>query len=183
MRYLGADLWDDELSSAFVFIEGILNDRPLDFLFTDTSDIEPWTPAHFVVGLRVQGMAFADLDRGSPFSRRWQHVNATVERCWDKFTREIKPCLGIHGKWHSSTQNLEVGDVIVVIGERYLRGRWPLGRIEETHPGKDGLVRVITVEVQGRLLKRHINCVMPLLKKIMAVCQQVFILHSDNILM
>ena len=160
----GAHLWDDELSSAFVFVEGIMNCRPLDFMSTNESDLSPLTPGHFLVGPRVQEMAFSDLEGGSPYSKRWRHINQTVENYWLRFLREIKPSLGLRTKWHSKTKNLEHDDVVVVLGEKDLKGRWPLGRVTQTHAGKDGLVRMVTVKVQGRQFKRHVNCMMPLFK-------------------
>ena len=161
----GADFWDDELASAFVFVEGILNDRPLDFLSTDVSDLEPLTPGHFLAGPRVQENAFSDLDNGSSFSRRWRHINTTVEKYWQRFVEEVKPGLGLRPKWHGRAVNLKGGDVVVILGEKGLNGRWPLGRVVGVHPGKDGLVRVVTVKVQGREYKRHMNCMMPLFRE------------------
>ena len=161
----GADFWDDELSSAFVFVEGVLNNRPLDFISTDASDLSPLTPGHFLAGPRVQELAFQDLSRGTPFSRRWRHINDVVDKYWQRFVEEVKPGLGLRNKWHSRRENLEIGDVVVLLGEKNIQGRWPLGRITELHPGRDGLVRMVTVKVQGRELRRHVSCMMPLFRE------------------
>ena len=37
------------------------------------------------------------------------------------------------------------------------RGKWPLGRVEEIHFGKEGLVRTATVRVQKSMLTRPVQ--------------------------
>ncbi|XP_026827674.1 uncharacterized protein LOC113562437 [Ooceraea biroi] len=48
--------------------------------------------------------------------------------------------------------------------ERYPPTKWPLARVIETHPGQDGLVRVVTVKTQCSILKRPITklCLLPI---------------------
>ena len=43
------------------------------------------------------------------------------------------------------------------------RGHWPLGRVQEVYPGKDGHVRAVKVQVgQGHALVRPIARICPL---------------------
>lgn len=41
---------------------------------------------------------------------------------------------------------------------------WPLGRVIKTHPGTDGIVRIVTIKTSQRLCKRAINkiCILPI---------------------
>lgn len=57
--------------------------------------------------------------------------------------------------------------MVLVIDERYPPSKWPLGRIIDTHPGKDGLTRIVTVRTQTNILKRPIVklCPLPVDKK------------------
>ena len=48
-------------------------------------------------------------------------------------------------KWTSEVQDLKVGHVVLVIQPDAPRGRWPLGRIVEVYPGRDGHTRVAKV--------------------------------------
>ena len=158
-----ASLKDDELASAFVFVEGILNDRPLDFVSTDTNDLSPLTPAHFLSGPRVQESAFRDLKETSSFSRRWVFLSKIREQFWKRFVEEIKPGLGLRPKWHKERPPLKEGDVVVVLTDKNEYGRWPLARVSGTCPGSDGLVRVVRVRLGGKEITRHVNSVMRLL--------------------
>lgn len=40
-----------------------------------------------------------------------------------------------------------INDLVLVSDETSPRGQWPLGRVVEVHPGKDGLVRSVVVRV------------------------------------
>ena len=157
-----ASLRDDELSSAFVFVEGIMNDRPLDFMSTDASDLEPITPAHFLSGPRVQEAAFRELESGTKYSRRLRALNRVREQFWLRFIREIKPGMGLRTKWRKALPQMKQGDVVVVLTEKNEYGRWPLGLIISITHGADGLVRVVKVRMQGKEFVRHVNYLMPL---------------------
>ena len=43
---------------------------------------------------------------------------------------------------------------MLVSEDNVFRGKWPLGRVEEVHLGKDGLVQTATVRVQEIVLTR-----------------------------
>ena len=48
-------------------------------------------------------------------------------------------------KWHTSTRNLEVCDVVVVSENNSLKGEYRLGRVTEVFPSSDGLVRKVNL--------------------------------------
>jgi len=58
--------------------------------------------------------------------------------------------------------NIEVGEVVIVIDPNAARRDWKVGRIEHTYPYPDGLVRVVDVRVKDKVLKRPINRISPL---------------------
>ena len=63
----------------------------------------------------------------------------------------------IKKKWYFRNDNLRVGDVVVVIDPGTVRRQWNVGRIEQTYPCPDGLMRVVDVWVNGKTLKRPIT--------------------------
>lgn len=61
-------------------------------------------------------------------------------------------------KWLQPGWDFKVGDVVLVITAGTTRGNWPLGRVLETYPGKDGRVRVAKIQVgQGTLTRSVIK--------------------------
>ncbi|XP_068723473.1 uncharacterized protein [Montipora capricornis] len=65
-------------------------------------------------------------------------------------------------KWYFRNHSLQVGDVVIVIDPGTVRRLWNVGRIEQTYPGPDGLVRVVSVRVNGKTLKRPMTRLSPL---------------------
>ena len=60
------------------------------------------------------------------------------------------------------TSDLKEGDVVLVISPETPRGRWPMGRIEKIHKGKDGRVSVASVRVKDTTYTRSITKLCPL---------------------
>ena len=69
-------------------------------------------------------------------------------------------------KWDTVHPNLDVGDVVLLVDEDVKRNKWPMGRITETFPGDDGLVRKVSVRPSGSeiSLSRSIAKVVLLMK-------------------
>ena len=67
--------------------------------------------------------------------------------------REYLPHIGLRPKWFFPADNIQVGDVVVVIDPYAARGEWKVGRIKQIYPGPDGLVRVVDVRVKDKVQK------------------------------
>ncbi|XP_055604331.1 uncharacterized protein LOC129752582 [Uranotaenia lowii] len=61
-------------------------------------------------------------------------------------------------------KNIEPGQVVVVRDENLPPQRWILGRIVETFPGPDGIVRVADIRTQDGIIRRSISrlCMLPI---------------------
>ena len=77
--------------------------------------------------------------------------------------KQYIPQIESRQKWYFRNDNLRFEDVVVVIDPGRVRRQWNVGRIEQTYPGPDGLVRVVDGPVAGKTLKRQITR-MPLLE-------------------
>lgn len=66
-------------------------------------------------------------------------------------------------KWNQKSPNIEVGNLVLILDERYSPSKWPLGRITHVHPGQDGQVRVVTIKTQNNVITRPITKLCPLL--------------------
>ena len=58
---------------------------------------------------------------------------------------EYLPGLQERQKWIKPRRDFAVGDLVLIGDERVHRGQWPLGRVLEVHPGRDGFVRSVKV--------------------------------------
>ena len=55
------------------------------------------------------------------------------------------------------------GDVVVLQESGMVPTKWPLGRILETHPGRDNLVHVVTVKTDQGVYTRPVSKIAVLL--------------------
>ena len=51
-------------------------------------------------------------------------------------------------KWLKRSLPLKEGDIVLVADPNTPCGIWPLARIVSAHPGKDGVVRVVTIRTR-----------------------------------
>ena len=94
--------------------------------------------------------------------QRWRKVQDIISRVWRRWLWECVPALNDRPKWTSEVQDLKVGDVVIVSQPDAPRGRWPLGRIVEVYPGRDGHTRVAKVACGVKTVVRPIYKLIPL---------------------
>ena len=59
-------------------------------------------------------------------------------------------------KWQHQKPDLQVNDVVIVKPDSHFHCHWPIARIIETHPGKDKIVRVVTLTTASGIYKRPV---------------------------
>lgn len=158
-----SDIRDEELITAFTGVESLLNSRPLTYQSSDHRDITPLTPNHFLHGQLGGHIAPESVDT-SDFSlkKRWRRVQQLITQVWSRWLSEYLPTLNRRPKWNEVVKDLKDGDIVLVLNKDLPRGRWPLGRIIETYPGKDGHTRVAKVQCGDKTMVRPIHKLVPL---------------------
>ena len=76
--------------------------------------------------------------------------------------RENLTSIGSRHKRFLPTENIKVGDVVLVIESDIPRRHWKLGRIEAVYPGRDGLVRLVDARTGGVVKRRPVSRLSPL---------------------
>ncbi|GFU01433.1 uncharacterized protein TNCV_1994611 [Trichonephila clavipes] len=95
---------------------------------------------------------------------RWDIVQKMKLGFWRKWKIDYLSNLQNRTKWKSPNNNFKVGEIVIIKEDNIPPATWPLGKIIETHPVTDGVVRVVTLRtVKGRF-KRPIHklCKLPL---------------------
>ena len=66
-------------------------------------------------------------------------------------------------KWEKTKNNIKTGDLVLIRDDKLPKATWNLGRVLTCHPGKDGLVRVVTIKMVSGIYKRPITqlCILP----------------------
>ena len=147
---------DEGLHTLLCEVECILNSRPLTCVSPDADDLEPLTPNHF---LQLRGGA-ADppgtFTSDDIYRRRWRHIQFLAGLFWTRFVKEYLPTLQKRQKWVDVQKNIEVDDIVLVVGEGH-RGQWKLGRVIRTFKDRRGLVRKAGVRVGHSEYERPIS--------------------------
>ena len=124
----------------------------------DDDGIEVLTPGHFLIGHPLEALpdySFKYADSMSSL-RRWHLCQALIHHFWKRWSREYVTHISRFTKWHHPTRNIKIGDLVIVC-EDSLPTKWPLARVIEVHPGRDGLVRVATVKTSTGIYTRPIT--------------------------
>lgn len=158
-----ADITDEELCTGFTGAEALLNSRPLTYQSADFRDEPPITPNHFLHG-SCGGQLAPDIIDGRDFNprRRWRLVQELIKHFWSRWMKEWLPLLQQRHKWKDVKKDVHIGDVVIVADPGSTRGEWPLGRVLEVYPGKDGHVRVARIQVGIKTMLRPIVRLCPL---------------------
>ncbi|UYV61579.1 hypothetical protein LAZ67_1005356 [Cordylochernes scorpioides] len=93
-------------------------------------------------------------DEGTGFVGAARQLRSSFYLAQDQL-RELAAVLANDGtKWKTIFPNDDVNTLVLIKEERMPPARWLMGRVVETHPGKDGLVRVVSVRTSVGVLRR-----------------------------
>ena len=136
-----ARLTYEELVTVLTEIEGVLNSRPLTYVYDHELE-ELLTPSHLMLGRRLLSndpvtqrdeqsrSSFADITKRfkhlkmllDHFSSRWQREYLTELRQFHQYAANDRTRL------QKELATVKGGDVVIVIEENRPRGTWKLGR-------------------------------------------------------
>ncbi|XP_011884071.1 PREDICTED: uncharacterized protein LOC105571211 [Vollenhovia emeryi] len=156
----------EELYTVLTQVESCLNSRPLSPLSEDPYDLIPLTPAHFLIGDTMAALPQEDLTNvNTNRLDRYQHLQQLVQHFWNRWRTEYLHQLQTRNKWNdASGECFKPGTLVIIREDHSPPCRWPMARITDIHPGKDGVTRVVTLKCSGyRFLKRPVTklCILP----------------------
>lgn len=152
------------LSALLASVEACLNSRPLCKMSDDPEDIEPLTPAHFLIG-RPLKLPVAESSDKPPYTlnRLYVQLQFQVQSFWKQWANDYLHSLKQLPKWREEQGNLAIGQLVVIRMENVPPTYWAMGRVMQTHKGSDGKVRSVTLKTQTGQLERSIRklCILP----------------------
>ena len=144
----------EELESALIETEGVLNSRPLTYVYNDLSEA-PLTPSYLVIGRRLseqpstKNVPLSTLARPeryleslpTHFRNRWRKEYLTGIREYQKLKREPRRAI----------QN---GDLVHIYADKTPRQQSRMGKVEKLLRGRDNVVRSAEVATGDKFLRR-----------------------------
>ena len=94
-----ADVTNEELMTAFMDAEALINSRPLTCWSANPSDDTPIAPNHFLIGQVGGPLAPGSVDSGQFSPKRWRRVWELVQHFWHRWLWEWLPTLNRRSKW------------------------------------------------------------------------------------
>ena len=165
----GSRIDDESLMTLFSEAESIVNSRPLTTLSDNPDDCSPLTPQQLLT-MKTDNVQLPMGDFSKEHAlfarKRWRRVQYLSQLFWTRWRREFLQLQQLEQgrrKWTKKERNLQVGDLVMLVDDSLPRGLWKMGRIKETKPSVDGLVRSVLVRTDSSVYERPVNkCVLVL---------------------
>ena len=151
-------LSDQSLSTLMCEVESIINSRPLTTTSDDPNDLDALTPNDLLLLKRPQPLPPGVFEPTDCYSRKqWRQVQYLADVFWSRWIKEYLPILQKRNKWSNPSRNLSLGDVVLVAETTLPRNAWLMGRIIETFPDSNGLVRTARIQTKHSIITRPIT--------------------------
>ena len=140
----GQILTYSEILTVVSEVANLLNESPTGKQSNDVEDGTYLCPNDLLLGRATSRIPGGPFQQHVSSKKRFNFVQSLVDAFWVKMTRFYFPSLIVEQKWHTTSRNVCVGDIVMVQDSNALRGEWRLARISKTHPSADGKVRKVT---------------------------------------
>ena len=175
----GSQLDNEALRTLMTEVENVINSRPLTVEnLSEPGFPEPITPNHLLTSkTEIVLPPPGSFERVDLYSRkRWRRVQFMANQFWFRWRRECSPLLYTRQKWNMPQRDCKVGDIVMIQDDDLPRNQWPLARVTEVLPSKDGRIRKVQIllvqDGKRKLLERPIH-------KLVLLLAQEETLHRD----
>lgn len=157
--FRGQRFGSEELEILLSEAAAVVNRRPLIELSSEPQDVVI-TPAHFLHGLPPPTKG----DRGQEvtLANRLLARRKFSERFWSIWTKQYLRSLA---SWKrpktEQTSPPKVGE-LVFVRDKPQQNQYPLAKVVELIPGRDGVIRAVFLELRGKRTRRRVSDLIPL---------------------
>ena len=171
-----------ELHTVLVEIEGVVNARPLTYVYDDNEGVSyPLTPSHLVNGRNLNRLpndayfeicnTYESLSKRAKYNRRLLNNFTSVWK--NEYLLGLLEAYRPKGKSNpSQNPNINVNDIVIIRNEQVKRAFWNIGKVIGLLNGSDGSTRAARVEVSSdkgkKVLQRSLKHLVPL-----EICSEV----------
>lgn len=153
----------EDYATILTQIQANMNSRPLTSQSNDPTELDVLTPGHFLIGTSLLSLPEPDYTN-VPTNRlnHYQQLQKLIQQHWDRWRREYLTELNRQHQKCTSPADINVGQIVYVQEDGKSSIHWPLARIQQVHPGADGVVRVVTLRTVSGSYKRPVSRIFPL---------------------
>lgn len=129
-------------------ISAVMNSRPISAMSDDPEDLSFLTPAHFLIGEPIiQPFGASVLQVPNNRLSLLQQKQKMTQAFWKAWAQDYLQELQQRPKWRKVQPNLKPGDLVIVKEDNTPPTMWKAARVVEVFPGKDGIVRNVSVQM------------------------------------
>ena len=148
-------LFIEECLSTFLCeVESMLNQRPLTPISDEVNHLKALSPCHFIIGSYENTVPGVFHKQQIDYRQKWRSVQAAVNVFWNRRKKEYLPSLNLRKRWTQRNRKFRVGDLVIISSHDVPRSYWPMGRIVEVYPGRDGVVHSVKRKTNNCELSR-----------------------------
>ena len=151
-----SEMSEDNFTTFLCEAEKVVNDRPLTRVSEDPNDDRPLTP-NMILLLRSNSCAAPFQLQDTEVRKHYTISQNFADRFWKRWRTEYMAQLQARQKNLLPQRNLKVDDLVFMTEDKVPRGKWPLARIVEAKPDRDGFVRSVMLQDKKGLKRRPIN--------------------------
>ena len=136
-------------------LNGMLNSRPISYVYDTVGEEEPITPSRLWCGKNITMFPpfyEARFDGGDPeiCNKRLKYLDKVLTHAWKRFSTQYISSLSeshLSRNLPQSGRQPKVGEVVLIKNEMLPRGRWKVARVSKLTPGRDGVVRRVELKL------------------------------------
>ena len=151
----------EELSSLLCECDMIVNSRPLCYVSEDARDLEVLTPDLFLTERRT-GLPETDLIDAASLNRRRRYRRKLSENLKCRFRKEYLGNLVFREKGEVKPHEFRIGEIVLLEVEDTKRQGWPMARVIQVVPGRDGKIRSLRLKTTSGEFVRPVQRIFPL---------------------
>ncbi|KMQ84824.1 integrase core domain protein [Lasius niger] len=152
----------EEISTVLCDCEATMKSRPLTYLAEERGETMPILAAMFISDIRENKIPDLDQIDKSHFAKRLCYRHRLKEELRKRFRIQYLGQLARRSKQKKPTRTVAIGDFVLIGNDLQKRLDWPLAKVEEVFPGKDGHVRIVRLKTAKGELIRPIQRLIPL---------------------
>ena len=133
---------DEQLVTGLKEAACIANMRPLSELSTDPNDPPPLRPSDFLHA-EIMGVT-PDWRSHTLYRKVKDELQQLQQEMWERMRKEVLSGMQKLRVW-KQRNTVELGDLVLYASDEWRPDLWPVGRVLDVYPGKDGEGRVVRI--------------------------------------
>ena len=151
----------DELQTLVIEVEGVLNSKPLTYVYVDIK--QALAPGHLLSGRKIVSLPdisefnseeIEEISSHELLTKRSLYLSALMKHFWKRWLREYLVDLREHHRIQTASKSglkqIKTGGIVTVYDEGLKKGFWRLGKVESLIAGRDNVIRGAMVKVSSK---------------------------------